>query len=86
MTTPMVIVETYDDIDIVNHDKGLLEEAGLHPVIVPSRSGEPFDRAGGESDGLYALQVPQAETGRAMQILEEFWEAEVDEAIDMYEN
>lgn len=74
MSVRLTIVEHFDSLDDAERAKILLEDAGLHPSVI--------DEARLESDGVFAVQVPEDEAERAEELLDVAMRPEEEEAMD----
>lgn len=86
MAQKMITLEHYNEPDQAHNDRELLEEAGMHPVIIDDRQGDVMSGPPAvDSSKRVALQVPQSEASLAYDILEEHWESQADDMVDAYD-
>lgn len=75
-----VDLEHYTDADRADHDRELLEDEGLNPRL-REESDETVD--GGK---VLVLEVPEDEADAAYEILQEYWESEEDETLEIFDD
>lgn len=74
MRVRLTTVEHFDSLDEVERAKDILEDAGLQPIVV--------DEARLDSEGVFALQVPEEQAERAEELLDSAMRPEEEEAME----
>ncbi len=75
-----VDLEHYTDPDRADHDRELLEDEGLHPRLREESDEE------GDGGTVLVLEVPEEEADQAYEVLQEYWENEEDETLEIFDD
>jgi hypothetical protein len=75
MKAELVTVEHFGSLDELEQIRELLEDAGLHPEVF-DETRHRFDGVPADSDGVFALQVPETELETAEALLEDAMQTE----------
>lgn len=79
-TEARIDLEHYTDADRAEHDRSLLEDEDLHPTLREEADDE------NQEGKILVLEVPESEADRAYEILQEYWETEDEDTLEIFDD